>query len=390
VKLVFLLNLETVDYKYPWILSFKDRIDRLSRKNKRIAYFYHEADNSTFRYRVYNMIQVMEQFSDDLSASYFLDKDLEKSDQIISSCDVLVICRTKYSDRINRLICLAKAKGVKVFFDIDDFVFNTDYVHLILDTLDEDLKHPQVWDFWFAYIGRLGATLKLCDAVITTNSFLAEHIANYSRKPTHIIPNFLNKEQMVISDRIFNQKLSLNFARDNRIHVGYFSGSPTHNKDFALISDSLVHLFNTDDRVILRIAGYLDLPANLKPYKNRVEFIPFQDFVNLQTAIGLTEINVIPLQSNIFTNCKSELKFFESAIVGTTSIASPTHVYSNLITDGLNGYLSSSIEWTDKLVHAIDKLDDYQNVALNACNLVREKYSWENQIDNIRQVLMSN
>lgn len=101
--------------------------------------------------------------------------------------------------------------------------------------------------------------------------------------------------------------------------------------------------------------------------------------------IDFIQSSIFDLDSHIY-----ELKFFESAIVGTTSIASPTHVYSNLITDGLNGYLSSSIEWTDKLVYAIDKLDDYQNVALNACNLVREKYSWENQIDNIRQVLMSN
>jgi len=35
------------------------------------------------------------------------------------------------------------------------------------------------------------------------------------------------------------------------------------------------------------------------------------------------EIVIAPLQENVFTNCKSELKYFEAAIVGTIPSYSP-------------------------------------------------------------------
>jgi len=384
---MFILDYEPVAYSDPWLASYEERIKNLGARNRKVAYFYENPDNSTFRYRVYNMIQVLQRLSSNISSSYFCNNDQENLDAVIDLSDIIIICRTRYTDNVNRLISLAKAKGKKVLFDIDDFIFNTSYTHLILNTLDQDLSHPNVWDVWFAYASRLGETLRLCDAVITTNEFLAQQIGYFVSKPIYIIPNFLNDEQMRISNQIFQQKIQSGFKRDEKIHLGYFSGTPTHNKDFALISNALIQIFEKYSNLILRIVGHLEVKDAIKDYSSRVEFFPFQDFISLQYLIGQTEINLMPLQDNIFTNCKSELKFFEASIVGTLSIASPTFTYANAIKDCDTGYLSNSFEWFHKLDNIISSIDSYPDIAKASYYDVERKYAWYNQIKLIEDTL---
>ena len=57
------------------------------------------------------------------------------------------------------------------------------------------------------------------------------------------------------------------------------------------------------------------------------------------------DVNIVPLVENEFTNCKSELKFFEASIVGTLTCAAPTFVYRKIIKDGKNGYICRRGEW---------------------------------------------
>jgi hypothetical protein len=336
------------------------------------------------------MAQVINSFEIDASASFFFEEDLIHAQLIVQACDCLVVCRTRYSDGVNYLISLAQARGVKVLFDIDDFVFNADYVHLILSTLDQDFSHPNVWDFWFAYISRIGATLKLCDEAITTNEFLASEVVKFSSKPVHVIPNFLNKEQEFISKDIFSQKNKENFKRDENIHIGYFSGTPTHNKDFEIVTYALTQLMNKYEQLILRVAGYMELPSILDPYMTRIEIVPFQDFLSLQNCIGQTEINIVPLQNNIFTNCKSELKFFEASIVGTLSVASPLFVYNKLCESAPNTIsLSNSFEWFQCLDRVIQKFDSnlFEETLLESYSFVCSKYLWSNQLSLIESAV---
>ncbi len=74
----------------------------------------------------------------------------------------------------------------------------------------------------------------------------------------------------------------------------------------------------------------------------------------MQRLIGEVELNLAPLQDNRFTNCKSELKYFEAAITGTLTIASPTYAFRNALRDGENGFLANDTEWETKIRAAID------------------------------------
>jgi glycosyltransferase involved in cell wall biosynthesis len=61
------------------------------------------------------------------------------------------------------------------------------------------------------------------------------------------------------------------------------------------------------------------------------------------------DVNIVPLQHNQFTDSKSELKFFEASAVDTITIASPTEVFSRVISDGVTGFLSSADQWGEVL-----------------------------------------
>ncbi|MFV2044512.1 MAG: glycosyltransferase [Anaerolineales bacterium] len=386
---MFHINTQPVSYSFPWNRAFEDRVRALMKGEYRAVYYYENPDNSTFRYRVYNMIQALEQSQHNTSAAFFTQDELEALGEIVDRADVLIVCRAKYSDVLNRVITKARSKGKRVLFDVDDLIFDPSFAHLVLNTLGQDLGHPDVWDFWFAYMGRIGATLELCERAITTNEFLARRIALHGNKPVSVVPNFLNQEQLEISHRIFQEKKSRGFGRNAQFHLGYFSGTPTHNKDFEILRDALVELLERDPRIVLRTVGYAE-PRDLLPdFRHRIEYFPLQDFVNLQRLIGSVEVNLVPLQDNEFTNCKSELKYFEAGIVGTLSIASPVYTYAKAIQDGENGFLANSFEWSGKLDKLMDAMESYPVMAERAHSDCETRYAWYNQVDLIEQTLFA-
>jgi len=285
------------------------------------------------------------------------------------------------------LITRARSLGCTTIFDCDDLVFDTDYTHLILNTLDQRLYHG-AWDHWYAYIGRIGATAKLCDRAIVTNEYLAQRMAEFvPGRDIRVIPNFLNQEQLRLSRRIHAAKREGGWRGDGRIHVGYFSGTPTHNKDFAIVAGALANLFAQDRRLVLRLVGFMDPLEVLTRFGDRIERHSLQDFLNLQRLIGSTELNLVPLQDNIFTNCKSELKYFEAAIAGTVTLASPTHVFRAAIDDGTNGYLVNSTDWEAKIAHAIDAADAYAPMAEAAAAHAEASYGADHMNALIRAAL---
>lgn len=380
-------RIPAVSYSDPWSQDLPTRLHTLAQGKRRIAYFYELADNSTFRYRAYNMVQVLNTHGSDISASYFFLHDMHRMSEIADIADMLIVCRTRYDHRVNRLITAFRLRNKEVVFDIDDFVFDVDYAHLVMSSLDRNMEDPQEWDFWFSYISRLGMTMRMCDRAITTNHFLADRIREYAGHHVSVIPNFLNQEQITISNRIFELKQSDTPPADGPIYLGYFSGSPSHNKDFAIVVPALSKLLEEDARLNLLIAGYINAGRDLDRFGSRVRHFEFHDFINLQRLVGSVHFNLMPLQNNKFTNCKSELKYFEAAIAGTQSIASPSYTYANAILDGDNGYIAKAHQWRSVICRAVDNISTYASMATRSRDDAYSKYAWLNQRDRIVSAL---
>ncbi len=384
---MFTATIPPIDYRDPWTQDFADRLAALLRPAaRRIAWLYELPDTSTFRYRCFNMVQALAG-EPDIAASWFTRAEIPRLLPLLERCDTLVLCRVRYDDTVAHLLARARQLGVDTVFDCDDLVFDTDYVHLVLHTLDQ-LMFEKAWDTWFASIGRIGATMRLCDRAIVTNDFLAERLRRAAPgKDVRVVPNFLDREQLDVSLPLYEAKRRSGFARDGHIHIGYFSGTPTHSHDFAIVEESLAALLRADPRVVLRLVGFLRTGGALADFGDRIERVPLQDFLNLQRLIAGVEFNIVPLRANDFTNCKSELKYFEAAIVGTATLAAPTYTFRAAIRDGENGWLVPSYGWLEALRAAMDALDDYPALAQRAFVDARAHYSPSAMVPAIRAAI---
>jgi glycosyltransferase involved in cell wall biosynthesis len=378
---MFTLQTPEQPYHDPWLLPLDARIAMLAASQQRVAYYYEAPNNSTFRYRAYNMAQVLNADPQGgVSASWFHQEDFHRLDEIAAVADRLVICRSGYDHRVAAMIARFRSQGRPVLFDVDDFVFDTDYTHLLIDTLALDKNDPRVWDDWFAMMGRMGRTLRCCDGAITTNSFLAQRIAKFTGKPVAVVPNFMNVEQLRMSEAVFAEKQARRWRGDGPLCVGYFSGSPSHRLDFEIIESALADWLDEDASRSLMLVGYIEPGRVLQAHGAQIVRAPFHDYVNLQRLVGSVDLNLVPLQSNDFTDCKSELKYFEAAAVGTLSLASPQRNYAAAIRHGDNGWLSRAHEWLLNLRRALGQPpENYESMAQRARGHVLEHYAWTGQ-----------
>ena len=69
---MFQITYPIMDYHSRWDgASFLERLSLLKCNTCRVAYFYDIPDVSTFRYRVYNIVNVIHQFIPEYSAAFF-------------------------------------------------------------------------------------------------------------------------------------------------------------------------------------------------------------------------------------------------------------------------------------------------------------------------------
>jgi glycosyltransferase involved in cell wall biosynthesis len=333
------------------------------------------------------MVEALRWNSRETSATWMHAGDADRADRFLDRADALVVCRAFYSAPLARLVARARARGLRVLYDVDDLVFDIKQVHLVVDALDQDTNSDATWDAWFGWIGRYQAALRLCEGAIVTNNFLAARVqACIPEMSVRVIQNFLNRKQQEFSRALFEAKRKGGFASDGLLHIGYFSGTPSHNRDFAIAAKPLERLLDTERNAVLRIVGFVPPTAGLARHTARIETHPLQDFMNLQRLIAEVEINIAPLQDNTFTNCKSELKYFEAAIVGTPTVATPTHTFARAMRDGEDGYLARAHEWDAKLAEAVELVRSparYVAMAELGFAQTEERYSWNRQVTAI-------
>ena len=357
----------------PWMVSLENRekiAKNALKEGKRLAlYFVEKPDSSTFRYRCYNTFTATKD-SKKWQAVYFFKNELETVKELLPESSILVFGRQSGQEKIiDKLVKLAHENEKKVGLDIDDLVFDINYLNVVLDTIGEKTNKS----YWLSYFMSVQAMAKKMDFFVTTNKFLAGKLEKSFNKPCGVIRNSINREQINASLVYLTKKEK----RDEAGFVmGYFSGSPTHEKDFNVAQPEIIKFLDEHEDATLVIVGYMRFFGVAKELmeKNRIRFLPFTDFRKLQRLMAEVDVNIAPLVINDFTNCKSELKFFEAAIVETTTIASPTYTFKNAITDGKNGFLAQPGEWYDKLEYLYKHPKENQKIAKAAREYALKHY----------------
>lgn len=363
------------------IPEFSVRYSQLiNSKKKNIIYIKDVFDNSTFRYRTYNVMQSMKK-SNKYFVTCFLIKELYSIYNILEKIDLVILQRAKWSFELESFIRVLKEKKIKIIYDMDDLIYNTKYVPKYLNSIG-DYREFSI-DAFFALAKRYEMIASISDAFLVTTTSLANHIKEDFQKPTWILPNFLNLEQEEESKKIVIEKQNTN--SDDKFVIGYFSGSNSHQRDLEIVESALIRLMEKYDNIYLKIVGFMTLSDNLEKYKKnkRIIFDKFVPYQELQYKIGEVDLNIIPLQNHEFNDCKSELKYFEASIVDTVSIAVNNPVYSNIIEDGVDGFLCNEMDWYEKIEHVYLHSEEMKKIRKNAKEKSYERYGNENMKEKI-------
>ncbi len=357
----------------PWGLTLAERLrvfDAAKERGKKIAlYFVKGPDSSTFRYRCFNTYQATLK-SDKWQAVFFFKNEMREVEKTIPESDLVVLGRqSRWDGDIGIVVDLAKKNGLKVLFDLDDLVFDKKYLSVVMNTIGEFGS----LDYWIPYFNDIHATSERVDGFLVTNDFLGEKIKETFNKPYKVIMNSLNDEQVSASDAYL--ALGMKNGRET-FDVGYFSGSPTHVNDLEVALPEILAFLDKHEDARLKVVGLMEFDERANKFleNGQIEFLPPVDFRKLQRAMCEVDVNIAPLTINDFTNCKSELKFFEAAAVETTTIASPTYTFKKAIKNGENGFLAQPGEWYEKLEYLYNNPKENAKIAKKAREYVLKNY----------------
>ena len=352
-------------------MNYSERQEKLRRELKRgshvILYIVEDSGGAQFRYRCNNLVETMEKSG--WSVVWFLRSEIDRVSFDGVSL-VVVVRQTDKNGDFSEFIKRVNGANIEVLFDLDDLIF--DYRDLPLLMKATNSKNVA---YWMGYTWGIRRIAKRVDGFTCTNEFLAEKLRRSFGKPVKVIRNSLNKEQIEVLGRVVKKK-KMRKSIDDEFVIGYFSGSPTHVKDFALVEPELIRFLDNYKNVKLRIVGYMKLSSKMQELveSGRVEVMELVDYLRLQELMGEVDVNIAPLVINDFTNCKSELKFFEAAVVETTTIASPNYSFKKAIVDGENGFLAKPGEWYDKLEYLYEHPNENRKIALAAKEYALKHY----------------
>lgn len=342
--------------------------------DKRKILFIGEEISFASRYRVEHFREQLLMHgvaSDFIQVEEALDKDF-------SNYQTVVFYRCSDVERVPVAAQMARRAKCAVYYDIDDLIFNYDKIRQL-----HFLKGSEYRNFRKT-TENIHSCMELCDGYLTSTETLAEQIRKeFPGKPVVVNRNCASMEMQVLSHDAAELK-----EESERLYVAYFSGSKTHDQDFALIEDALLRVMDRHPNVYLKLVGVLS-EDKMKRVQNRIEKIGFMDWKKLPEQVASVDINLMPLENTLFHCCKSENKWMEAALVKTPSVMSRNAEMELAVENGITGFLCSTTEeWENALEKLITDSDFRKAMGENANTAVMERYTTQNTGDAARKLVL--
>lgn len=284
-------------------------------------------------YRVYNIVDMLTLHG--ISCSVVLDTDVQNYSRCFES-DLVIFCRISHTDTIEKLIDNLHNKNIPTVFDIDDLAFDLEYINCLCRVRLGDQQDKEIATTLFT---KIHATLLKCDYITCSTSQLKNFLIKYG-KPVIVISNNIGIKQLNIVDTCMKVE-----RNTDKIRIGYFSGSATHDLDFLQVAGALHTILTEHKNVEFFCLGAITLPKFLLEGELPIIQHPLVPNNILLELIAAVHINLAPLElNNIFNSCKSELKIFEAASLRIPTIASNIGAYADTIVNFENGLLARSPE----------------------------------------------
>ncbi len=350
-------GISIVDFAYdpePWSgVELSERIDRIlesKRAGRRCAALLYDraaGDDATFRYYGFNVAECLAS-STEWDACYFFLDELDDLERMLDALDIVVLIRMRYHPRLQRFMERAHAAATPIAFFIDDDVVGIDKAERLAQVMAHDKDDQTEQDFWSGEAQRFAMVVQGCDFAIASTDYLARSLEQQLDVPVRTIGPFLNDMQVALSQSMSRAEQASNHA----FAIGYFSGTSSHNADFELIKGQLLSFIDCHEDALLVLVGELKLDSELvQRWKDgSITLLPRVNYVTLQQLQAAVDVSLAPLVIDDFTSCKSGLKAFEAAAVGTPICASPSPSYSDVVkTLGQGAICAQPQDWAEAL-----------------------------------------
>lgn len=342
-------------------------------KNASVLFISGEPKNATSFYRCeipkYQLEHVG--IETDIVHEDFLKPDLAKEYKYI------IFYRTPLHAGNKKILDIAKQRGIKTIFSIDDFVYRRDLL--------EDLDYTKYLDTQDSQrlLQRADGMLKLmqkCDAGVSSTDYLAKDMRKYIKGEVLVHRNgYKQLYDSLVSDSHLTPE-------NHKLVLGYFSGSETHDRDLNLIWPVLTRALTENKDTELWVGGRINF--DFGQYACRVKRMPFMnrdDYMRLHSKV---DINLLPLEDTEFNRGKSEIKFLEAALVGVPTVISAVGDLGNVIGQVNQDLVARNEgEWYDKLVKLMRDKDLRIDLAKSAKGYVLANYKPEKLGKELKQFL---
>ncbi len=230
---------------------------------------------------------------------------------LLSIPDVVVFHRPRLTLRLRLLVMWLKLRGVKVFAEFDDLVFDQQYAEYSPGVLNSILSLEKTRKNYLSQ----QRVLKLFDAFFVSTRPLKAHIsALYPEKRVKVLPNAVHHTWRKDDDFPVS---AINWR--NPV-ITYLSGTHSHDRDFRVFARGIADFLNDHPHVSLQVTGPLQFDLSVDPEQViRKEKVPFSEY---HEHIRCGWVNLAPLEATPFTRCKSALKIMEAGYWGKPTICS--------------------------------------------------------------------
>ena len=311
----------------------------------------------------------------------------------LAEADFVVIWRAGNEPDVAAAIAAVRKGKAKLLVDIDDLMFVPEMAsELVIDGIRSQQHDSREVGLLFL---RVREVLAQADACVCTTDELAKH-ARRMGKLTFVLPNGFDANvhsaaRLAVRHRGVSD-------HDGLFRIGYPAGTRTHQRDFGVAVEAvarILHRYPASRLVLFRdpVIGWPMLDIDEFPALEQVAAqIEWRDFVplpDLPAELARLDANIVPLETgNPFCEAKSELKFFEAALAGVCTVASPTEPLRDAIRDGRPGYwpIQRSL-WFEAIRHLIEDPELRRRIAHAAYLDVLWRYGPHRRADLVLSLL---
>ena len=338
-------------------------------------------ESGSFVYRALYLKNQFEKLGFTVNIKYL--NELE-SNEDVSIYNLVILHRVAIDLNVESLIKRLDIK-VPIIFDTDDLIFNEKHLKY-----QKHLKKVSNLEYFYNY-----ELTERYRYIIDNSRYILVSTEDLQKEVLKMFPHkkvFVNRNTMgddiLHYSKLAYEEIHLFRKRTAKMIIGYASGSKTHDNDFAIVEDVILQILEKYPNVFLAIIGDLKVSSKISKYKDRVIFIPKLPWRSLPYWISRFDINIAPLESNIFTKSKSELKYFEAGIVHVPTIASDLPSFKYAIENGKNGFLAKNKkEWKQYLELLIKDSRLRQKIGDSAYKDVMQRYITSKNAINLSSIL---